>query len=326
MGPTAPATLVAQKVSSIQTDPVAGAEADSSGTNGVEAACHGGGGGGGHHQGWTEQLRHHYLGMCNHGLLHKFAMLVIGGWFQDQALTNTVENIITSKLFKIVIFKCGIGPILFWQSLLMVSETWYPGLDTNPAQCDPEITLLPYRWNRCSGFYGDYLSEWGNGRGYHLHSVTPKNDIVELFTSSSLNNIYHNEKPIITLQWNYSFIADPVNNPTGKNKSLFLSLANEYYINRLTLFYAEPRFYKNGDERLEAEEVWSSTANKSGRCKIVTRNGDLLNMDLEFDANGVGGGTVDIRSWSGQVNHYVFVVNGYDHGYYTKNGGKKHHF
>jgi hypothetical protein len=315
MGPTAPTALVAQQVGAAETMALPGAE---QGT--VEAACKG------RDRKWNDQLFHHHLGLFNHGQIRKWIMFIVRDWFQDEDLTNTMENILSSKLFYIITFKCGVGTLLFWESLKILAETWYPGLDTNPAQCTAEITLLPYQWDPHSGFYGEFLSEWGNGRGYHLTSYTPLNDKIELFTSSSINNIYKNVKPIISLQWNYAFIPNEVNNPTGKPKILFYSVANMYYMERLTLFWAQPQFLQKGDEKIIGQEVWASTQDKSARCLITSRDSDMLNMDLQFDATGAGGGTVVVRNWHGQVDNYFFDVKASGHGYYTKNGGKKQPF
>lgn len=313
MGPTAPSAL---KASSVQ---VVTADASGSEEGTVDAACHKG-------KKWTDHYLRHYLGLFNYGQVKRWTMFFIRDWFQDEDLTNTMHNILSSRLFYIVTFKCGVGTVLAWETLKILAETWFPGLGTNPAQCDPEITLFPYRWNSDCGFYGEFLSEWGNGRGYHLTSYTPKNDKIELFTSSSINNIYKNVKPVISLQWNYAFIPDEVNNPNGKPKILFYSFANMYYIERLTLFWAQPQFLVDGDEQIIGQEVWASTQDKSARCKIVSQNSNLLNMDLQFDATGVGGGTVAVRNWHGQVDSYFFDVKANGHGYYTKNGGKKHYF
>lgn len=322
MGPTAPTALVAQQVGGSHI-----ASADSVSLPGmedgtVEAACHGKGGG----KKWGEHHFRHYQGLFNYGQVKRWTMFLIREWFQDPELITTVDNILSSRLFFIVTFKCGVGPLMFLESLKILAETWFPGLGTNPAQCTAEITLLPYRWDPNSGFYGAFLSEWGNGRNYHLTSFTPKNDKIEMFTGSSINNIYQNQKPIDIISWEYNFIANAINNPTGVDKSLVLSFANMYPEDRLILFPFNAQFFQRGDEKVIANEVWASTKNKSARCLIVSQDTNLLNMDLQFDATGAGGGTVAVRNWRGFVDQYVFVVKANGHGYYTKNGGKKHNF
>jgi len=320
VGPTAPESLT----SSSNTQALAAIDPDAaevvpelSGST-VESACH--------HRGkkkWSRYMYHRYLFKFRPWRVKRIGRLIIEEWFDDPDLTRTICNILSSRLFYIVTFRCGVGPLLFIKSLKILSQTWFPGLNTNPQGCDPEVTLLPYRWNLRNGFYGDRLPGWTNGNGYQFQARTPEQDYVSLETKSYTNNIYQNETPIFTILWRYVYF--PLEYVPGERftRIIRLRFSNAYWDKK---FIIHDSRIEEDHEKVAVEELWASTENKSARCKIVSYNTDLLNIDLQFDETGAGGGTVDIKNWWGKINHYEFVVYSNGHGYYTKNGGRKRRF
>lgn len=315
MGPTSPDSLTTQTAQGVATD---AAEVVPELKEGVsETLCHNGYG----HK-WSSHMYRWYLWKCNPWFMHHLIKFLVNKWFEDAALTARVDSILKSAVFNIILYKCGVGPLLTLKSIKLLSKTWFPGLNTNPRGCDPEITLLPYAWNWGQGFYGDRLPGWGNGNGYYLASRTPEQDYVNLDVKSFLNNVFMNESSIYAIQWRYTYFPFDMENGDIPQR-LRARFTNAYWDKRLVF---DDTLLEEDHSKIIVEELWASTEDKSARCKIISQNAEWLNMDLQFDATGAGGGTVDIQNWRGQVVHYVFVVNGSGHGYYTKNGGKKRRF
>ncbi|MCD4812642.1 hypothetical protein K8S19_02995 [bacterium] len=275
---------------------------------------------------WSKYKYRHYLRKFHYGFVRWMSVKIVKNWFADPNLTRAYKKMTRTRLFYIVTFRCGVGPMLFLESLKIVAETWYPGVGTNPKNCNPEITLMPYQWNLWRGFYGDRQLGWGNGNGYHIESLTEDLDNVILQTSGvgeGGQNLFMNEAPIIDFTWHYFYYPQV---PTGTNvpKQIRVRMMNEHWNHKFRIH--DNSYIEINNERIKVDDVWFSTLDKSAVCKVISEGLDLLDMDLSFDATGAGGGTVDVKNWRGRINHYVFVVYSNGHGYYTKNGGRRRRF
>jgi hypothetical protein len=317
VGPSAPGTLTkttqAQAVDADAAEVVAELADDS----GMDANCHGR-----NKKVWSRYMFRYYLFKFNPWVVNRITNQIVRKWFEDEALTKRFRKITKSRMFYIVTFRCGVGPMLFLKSLKILAKTWVPGLNTNPRNTDPEITLLPYRFRLGQGFYGERLPGWGNGNGYHVEGSTPEGDLIFLETKSFASNIFMNESPIYAIQWRYSYF--PVDMSNGDiPQALRMRFTNAYWDKKMIVDDAK---LEEDGARIYVDEMWASTENKSAVCKISSLNTEDLNIDLQFDELGAGGGTVDIKSWRGRINHYEFVVRANGHGYYIKNGGRKRRF
>lgn len=315
-GPTAPGILT--KATTAQAVEVDAAEVvpELADTSVREANCRG------KKRNWSRYRYRYYLLKFNPWLIRIITNQIVKKWFDDPDLTKRFKSIVNSRMFYIVTFRCGVGPMLFLKSLKILAKTWMPGLGTNPRNCNPEITLLPYRFSMWKGFYGERIPGWDNSDGYHVRGTTPEGALIFLETKSYTNNIFMNESPIFDILWRYDYF--PMDKSKGDvPQALRLRFINAYWDKEMIVDDAK---LEENFARIYVDELWASTENKSAVCKIASHNTDLLNIDLKFNKFGAGGGTVDIKNWRGKINHYKFKVKANGHGYYTKNGGRKRKF
>jgi hypothetical protein len=271
--------------------------------------------------GWTQVHYRDYLLKLTPHFVSFICKHIAGKWFGDEAVTKTVENITESRLFNIIMFRCGVGPLIMMKTLKILSNTWSPWPNINPRNCTPKVTLFPYAWDLHQGFYGEIRPGWQKNGGYYTKITDPQLDYVGMDTGSQDVDIYQNAVPIRHFQWQYGFApADGLS-----SQRLGFSIDNFYWDKQLVIGSDYTLLDDNGP-RIIVREVWASTETKAARCKIASENTDWLNMDLKFVADGSGGGTMDIIGWNGKINHYEFTVLANGHGFYTENGGGQRRF
>jgi len=266
---------------------------------------------------WTQAILQAYLLKFVSPKSLETASLVLSDQLISPEVRKTVYGVVSSRLFKIVVFRTGLGNLLVSKYLRILSECWYPGNNSSPKGYSPEITLLPYKWLHARGFYGDLQTGWGNGHGYHLESYTPAGDYTLVETYSSPGNLYHNETNFNNFLWRINVFPS-----TGNYAQISFGLGSVQGLLQLDS-YSNMREV-NGSQ-IDFNDVWASLTDKSGRCYFASNDG-TLEMNLNFIADGSGSGFLKIPNPCGKVVRYEFVQNANGHGYWSVDGGKKHYF
>ncbi len=323
LGPTAPAALAPQAAPAVLADGVSAPDEV------VAAGSSGGNNGYGYVKGRKKAWQHHhfshYRRLLNYLFVRFFARYLALKWFEDPDVFHTVKRIVNSPMFFVVYVRCGVGDFLVNKVLRILSDTWFPGIGTNPSGCDPEVTLLPFRWKMGRGFYGGRLDGWGKNDVYKLESWTPDLDCVSLETNSHEVDIYENQTPIITYKWKYDF--KPFDSVNGVSRFIGLKVKHQPWDKILIIPGGkyDTRIRENGN-CIIADDVWASTENKSACCSVSSLGTGGLTINLLFAEDGSGDGSLDIER-NGSNDHYEFVVKCNGHGYYIKNyDGRKRRF
>lgn len=318
--PTGPVTSQAAAGQSLSN--TAGAASDSSGDEGsVSAACHGRQG----YRGWWSNARYYaFLMKLTPQLIQHFYSTVIPGTFADPEARNRITDILRSRIFHIVFFNCGVGYELFRTWLRIVAHSWAPGNNTNPNDFTPEITLLPYKYKPCRGFYGDFLDGWGNGNGYHLEAVNPLTDRCEVQTFTYPGNLFHNELNISELNWCYYYVPKEYVPDEGRIPCSARFRFNFDAANHRLVFNPLSNYLNEDGTIIQVTQGWASTQDKSGLCRIFSTDSRLV-LYLEFNPAGEGQGSLNLRNAKGETDVYEFTVFANGHGFYTKNG-RRHCF
>ncbi len=333
VGPTAPQAISSQVLDAVQqSTAVSGANTDA---NSLQAACLGNKG---KRYRWTHRRFNAFLSKFNPWSVKKFINKVLKLHVDDPEVRKTVKHILSSRLFYIITFRCGLGPYLFKACLRVLMQSWSPGLGTYPDGFDnPEVTLFPYAWNPYSGFYGDLddleSRGWTNGEGYYLESRNTH--IPETFTSivtkSYFNNtasghdIYKNEKAN-EIYWDFKY-SPKLGMLSWISMGLFLnSTVTQQCIVIKNSSNGAPIIREPNGNQIFFGNVRASTQNLAAVCNMSSTK-DGLDMKFELDESGKGGGKLFIPNGQGGIDEYYFKVkkaNG--RSYWTKNDGRKNFF
>lgn len=312
MGPTAPQAKSSQALDAVQQSTTISAPSVDS--NSFQAGCFRGKRRG---NPWSQARYYAYLMKFNPGSVRKFGNILCKGYFTDPEVKRTVRRILRCRLFYIITFRCGLGRYLFKACLGVLKHSWFPGPGTNPGGFDPEVTLFPYAWNPHCGFYGPLMLGWysfHNGTTYYKYdhyNVTPNGDRTEVSTYSYDGDIYQNQNNINQFGW-YFLYTDK----TGNQGSIKLKVD---YLDSTLGIHNMTEIVEMDANHISFREVWASTRDKSGCCRITSSD---LDMNLNFEPSGKGGGHLKIGD-----DLYEFTVRkGGRHGFWTKNGGRKHYF
>jgi hypothetical protein len=303
LGPTAPTLNAASSVSlDSDEDNVLGAECTGPGSH------------------WTASRVMALLKrFVHHGHIQSLGERILQLYITDPAVRSTVWNVLTSKPFRLVFFEWGLGARLVKDCLRILAYSWYPGLGSTQNGFTPEVTLLPFAWSPAGGFnYPNYLSGWHNGAGFLLESVNPAGHVATLNTFSEPGIIYHNENNLNHFYWQYT-----VRYPDPPAPSDWIQFDLNTYGNRITLD-SSSMITQPGKVSVSFEDVWAATLDRSAKCYLSDYFG-ALKARFDFIADGSGSGYLEMPSKHGVV-RYDLVHFADGHGYWTKNGGKRHRY
>lgn len=227
--------------------------------------------------------------------------------------------VLSNKLFVNIVWRFNIDRQIIATAMEIMAQAYRPGDSTNPGNFNPEVTLFPFKW---IGFWRggfdntNLLPGWevvpNSTDGYVFNTRNENNDLVSIDTKSYLVDVYTNNYDIRRFHWIYSH--DPVGLDFYK---IELEMQDQPELKRYKL-----------DLRLNAPDgvvtdvdIWRSTEDASGSFRILKTDG-TLSLNLTFDAQGNGGGTLTILNKQGQMDHYHYVVDIAGKSYFTINGSE----
>jgi len=305
VGPTAP-TLAAEA------DEMSEAEV----LQNYSAACHNPG-----HwigpRGWVYE----FLMNCTAAKILKMGDDVNDGYFSDPAVKTALKRILTSKLFYLIMFNHGAGFMLVDAAAQIISTGWSPNRWDNPGNFPNKVTLFPFDWNTYRLFHGSILSGWvPAGTGYVLQMTSPEGNYLHLQTGTKDNDIFKNNMNFYEFRWDYT---------------CQLTNSHSAYLNTwMTRNLAANWVYLSGagsanmmledGQGIWFDDIHFSTSDKSGRVHLYAAPDNKIEVLLEFNADGSGTGHMDIKNVRGVLAHYEYSQAADNHGWWTKNNGKKH--
>jgi hypothetical protein len=250
---------------------------------------------------------------------------VAEGYFTDPQVKARIKSILSSRLFYIVVFHHGAGWVLVDMFFRIVSHAWSPNPNENPGDFPVKVTLLPYDWDRHQLFHGGLHAGWVLPRpgAYVLDQYNADHKRVNIGTTTIAEelidgDLYQNQSNFKLYRWQFSTGVSPA------SASVWFQY-NPEPVAQLLSFERSSTFMDEYFNTLIFDEVWASTKDKSARCQINSYPA-CLTTDFTFAADGSGSGFMDIKNVFGTMTHYEYTQYANGHGYWTKNGGKKHKF
>jgi hypothetical protein len=273
---------------------------------------------------WPQRERGRILGFLTEPMIEFIANYLTSRYMTFPEFKINLHRVIETRLFRIVVFRMGVGQMIMKKFLRIVSQTWAPGWGTNPMNFNYEISLLPYDFSFARGFHGLFHPGWGNGNGYHLESFAANGDRVIVQSKTAITNIYQNQTNVQDIEWFYQYVPtvyDPSTNRTAKGARISFNYAP--YSHRFGFSY-QTNLDENADT-ISLFDVSASCIDQSANVSVGSSQGKL-NIQMTFNAQGIGSGTLDILNSHGFIDHYEIVTTSYDHGYWTKNGNPRNRF
>jgi hypothetical protein len=244
------------------------------------------------------------------------------GYFNDPAMLAAFKRVTTAKLFYIIMFNHGAGFALMDTAVQILSTGWSPRPHENPGAFPHKVTLMPYDWDRHHLFHGGLHDGWEDfGTGYGLAETGATGQTLSLQTGSLDGDIYKNNGNFYTFAFNYMWRDDDT------HWAYFMSRVACNGSDHWAFFDSRGTWLNEDGQTTSFDSVHFSTVDKSGQCHISSiPDSKKLNIWLDFNPDGSGGGTMDIKNVHGVTTHYEYsqAVNG--HGWWTKNNGKKNWF
>ena len=263
-----------------------------------------------------------YMINCTPAKIMALGDNVNDGYFNDPAMLAAFKRVTTSKLFYIIMFNHGAGFMLVDTAVQILSTGWSPNTHDNPGNFPKKVTLFPYDWDSHRLFHGALHAGWViDDIGYGLNETGAGGDVLSLYTSSIDGNIYKNNGNFYQYTFDYSWRNDDTHWAYFQTKVACNGSDHWAFLD-----YRGTWLNEDG-QTTSFDNVHFSTVDKSGQCHISSvPDSKKFNIWLDFNADGSGGGTMDIKNVHGVATHYEYsqAVNG--HGWWTKNNGKKQTF
>ncbi len=252
--------------------------------------------------------------------MHRYYTSYAGKWVGMFVGNDTLNDILTAHpLFLKVVLRHHLDRVVMQTAADIVTQTWAPGEGTDPSGFDPEVTLVPFQWRPNRGFYGALNPGWVatpsyGTDGYTFDQTSVDQDVLAIYTQSFYVDVYKNLTDMLNFQWRLFYKT-----PTGPLTSASINLSGDMgnHLKTLKGLFFDP-------EGVQTQlDFWISVLDKSGYYRIYRSDG-TLDLILQFDSTGAGGGTLDILNHRGTMDHYVYVLDARGRGYWTRNDGRKH--
>ena len=95
-----------------------------------------------------------YLLRFNFAFVQDFCGRIAEGYLGDPDSRATLHRVVTSHLFNLIVFRHGLGHMIYDACLRILSLGWSPEPKVSPDSLSPKITLLPRDWMFGRGFFG----------------------------------------------------------------------------------------------------------------------------------------------------------------------------
>jgi hypothetical protein len=266
-----------------------------------------------------------YLINCTPAKILKMGDDISSGYFNDPVMVTAIKRITTSNLFYLIMFKQGLAWLITDTATQILSTAWSPNEFENPGNFPCKVTLLPLEWNTYKLFHGALHSGWvvsnnTTSNGYALEMTSTEGNTLNLQTYSLNGDIFKNSGDFYSFMYNFQCqLANSHNAVLDSRIQYSASDNNVFMIGRSTWMMED-------GTGLSFDDIHFSTADKSGRVHIISVPANLLNIELDFNSDGSGTGTMDIKNVHGVMVHYDYSQTADGHGWWMKNNGKKHNF
>lgn len=266
------------------------------------------------------------------GEMQRISNQLLHRWFTRFTGTNPFERLWTANpVFTKIMRHFQIDQYLLKKSARIIGQVWSPSPAVNPGNFSPKVTLFPKDWNPREGFNGNLHDGWmghaNHGFVYSLGTHDPdgkltgplynaNRDLVQISTFTFPDDMYAGQASIQKFVWNLGY-------STASEEGYINYLDVDYFPADQSTHLSWTLFEGNEPNA----KVNFMVFNQSHQAMYHVQSGDnTLILDLRFNTDGSGGGTLDRLNKQGSMDHYDFTVYPNGHGFWLKNNTKKHTF